>query len=64
MYDQNFYGGQGGGWGLTVKWWGVGVIKKSFQNILNRGWVKAKVVCKGEGVLKLSLPLGKGKSCL
>ena len=34
---------------LKVGWWGV--IKGSFQN---RGWVKAKVVCRGEGVLKVS----------
>ena len=55
--------GEGGGSERCLKWggggwWGVeGVIKGSLQNILNRGWVKAKVVRRGEGVLKVSPPL-------
>ena len=62
MYDQNFYGG-GGGWrgGSSegcFKWGGGGgVIKGSLQKHLKTGWVKAKVIRRGEGVLKVSPPL-------
>ena len=34
-----------------------GVIKGSLQKHLKTGWVKAKVVHRGEGVLKVSPPL-------
>ena len=40
---------------LEVGWWGA--IKESFQNILNRGWIKAKAVRTGMGGLKMSSPL-------
>ena len=38
---------------LEVGWWGS--LRDLSKNILklNRGWVKAKVVCRGEGVLKV-----------
>ena len=56
MYDQNFYGGRGGGWegGSSERCltWGGGVvrvIKGSSKNILNRGWLKAEVVRRGRG---------------
>ena len=39
---------------LEVGWWGWGVIKGSFQKHLKTGWVKAKVVRRGRGVLKVS----------
>ena len=39
---------------------GVGVIKGSFRKHLKRGWEKAKVVRRGEGVLKVSPPLPQG----
>ena len=40
----------------------MGVIKGSFQKHLKTGgWVKAKVVHRGEGVLKVSPPLSPGK---
>ena len=34
---------------LEVGWWGVGVIKGSFQNILKQGQVMAKVGHRGRG---------------
>ena len=42
MYDQNVYGGRGGGWGggsseRCLKWGGGG-HRGSFQNILKQGW--------------------------
>ena len=40
---------------LEVGWWGI--IKGSLQKHLKTGWVKAKVVHRGEGVLKESPPL-------
>ena len=55
VYDQFFFGGgRGGGWrgGSSegcLKWGGGGVIKESFQKHLKTGWVKAKVVHRGEG---------------
>ena len=66
VYDQNFYGawGKGGELGQgnserCVKWGGGGrghyrIFIKTYQN---RGCVKAKVVHKGKGVQKVSLPL-------
>ena len=54
MYDQNFYGRGGQGWGGGSSercWkWGGGVIKESFQKHLQTGGgVKAKVV-RGKGL--------------
>ena len=47
------------GEGVAVKdaWSGVGVIKGSFEKHLETRGVKAKVVRRGEGVLKVSPPL-------
>ena len=42
----------GGGWGS---------LRDLSKNILKQGWVKAKVVHRGEGVLKVSPPLPPGK---
>ena len=55
-------GGRGGGWGWgssegCLKWDGGGRLRDSSKTSLNRGWVKAKVVCMGEGGLKVSPPL-------
>ena len=57
MYDQNFYGGagvvdgEGGSSERCLKWGGGGwgSLRDLSKNILNRGWVKAKVVRWGEG---------------
>ena len=35
---------------LEVGRWGWGSLRDLSKNILNRGWVKAKVVRRGEGV--------------
>ena len=35
---------------------GVGVIKGSFQKHLYKGWVKAKLVCRGEGFEGVTTP--------
>ena len=50
-------GGRGGGWGEgsskgCLKWGGGvgGSFRDHFKNILKQGWVKAKVVRRGEGV--------------
>ena len=60
-----FRGGGGGGEGVAVidACSGmVGVIKGSFQKHLKTGgWVKAKVVRRGEGVLTASPTLSPGK---
>ena len=62
MYDQNFYAG-GGGWrgGSSegfFKWGGGGgSLRDLSRNISKQGWVKAKVVRREEGVLKVSPPL-------
>ena len=67
VYDQNFYGGRGGGWGrgkgVAVKDASSGVvggIRNLSKNILKQGWVKAKVVRRGdegfEGVTNTSSP--------
>ena len=60
-----FRGGKGWwkGWGDSsercLKWGGGGwgSLRDLFKTSLNRGWVKAKVVRRGEGVLKVSPPL-------
>ena len=36
---------------------GWGSLRDLSKNILKQGWVTAKVVCRGEGVLKVSPPL-------
>ena len=68
MYDQNFYGGGGGARGgrweggsseRCLKWGGGGEpLRDLSKNILKQGWAKAKVVRRGEAVLKMlpSLP--------
>ena len=33
-----------------MEWWGWGIIKGSFQNMLKQGWVKAEVVRRGRGL--------------
>ena len=38
-------------------WWGWGSLRDLSKTSKNRGWVKAKVVHRGEGGLKLSPPL-------
>ena len=60
--------GEGPGRGVAVKDACSGVVvvggssRDLSKNILNgRGWVKAKVVRRGEGVLKESPPLPAGK---
>ena len=45
VYYQNCNGGRGS----EVEWWGWGVIKGSFQNMLKQGWVKAKLFVGGGG---------------
>ena len=40
---------------LEVGWWGS--LRDLSKNILKQGWVKAKVVHRGKGVLKMSPPL-------
>ena len=53
-------GGRGGGSSERCLKWGGGrwgSLRDLSKNILNRGWVKAKVVRRGEGVLKVSPPL-------
>ena len=42
---------------LEVGWWGWGSLRDLSKNILKQGWVKAKVVRRGQGVLKVSPPL-------
>ena len=54
-------GGGGGDWGggsseRCLKW-GSGVIPYLSKISYNRVWVKAKVVCRGKGVLMVSPPL-------
>ena len=49
--------GVGGSSERCLKWSGGGSLRDLSKNILNRGWVKAKVVRRGEGVLKVSPPL-------
>ena len=48
-----FWGGGGGGWvgGSSERClkWGGGSLRDLSKNILKQGWVKAKVVRKGEG---------------
>ena len=68
VYDQNFFffwgGGvdeEGGNSERCLKWGGGGSLKDLSKNILNRGWVKAKVVRREERVLKVSPPLPPGK---
>ena len=47
---------------LEVGWWGVGVIKGSFQKHLKTGWVKAKVVRSGKGGFEgVTTPASLGK---
>ena len=45
-----------GGMGSEVEWWGWGIIKGSFQKKLKQGWVKAKVVRRGRGLLRCHHP--------
>ena len=47
------------GEGVAVKWGGGGggSLRDLSKNILKQGWVKAKVVRRGEGVLKVAPPL-------
>ena len=40
---------------LEVGWWGS--LRDLSKNILKQGWVKEKVVHRGEGILKVSPPL-------
>ena len=40
-----------------LKWGGGGSLRDLSKNILKQEWVKAKVVRRGEGVLKVSPPL-------
>ena len=65
MYDQNFFLGEGvvDGEGDSsegcLKWGGGGggSLRDLSKNVLKQGWVKAKVVRRGEGILKVSPPL-------
>ena len=57
-----FRGGRGGGCGggsskRCLKWGGGGLLRNLSKNILKQVAGKAKVVCRGEGVLKVSPPL-------
>ena len=61
-------GGRSGGWGggsseRCLKWGGEGwgSLRDLSKNILKQEWIKAKVVRRGEGVLKMSPPLSPGK---
>ena len=61
VYEHIFRGqgvvdGEGGSSERCLKWGGGGVIKGLSKNILKQGWVKAKVVRRGEGVLKCHHP--------
>ena len=47
----------GGGSERCLKWGGGGSLRDLSKNILKQGWAKAKVVHRGEGVLKVSPPL-------
>ena len=50
--------GEGGSSERCLKWGGgVGVIRNLSKTFKNRGWVKVKVVRRGEGVLNVSPPL-------
>ena len=51
--------GEGGSSERCLKWGGGGggSLKDLSKNILKQGWVKAKVVRRGQGVLKVSPPL-------
>ena len=51
--------GEGGSSEGCLKWGGGGgeSLRDLSKNVLNRGWVKAKVVRKGEGLLNVSPPL-------
>ena len=55
--------GEGGSSERCLKWGGRGgrSLKDLPKTSKNRGWVKAKVVRRGEGVLKVSSPLPPGK---
>ena len=46
-----------------LNWGGVGwgSLRDLSKSILKQGWVKAKIVRRGEGVLKVSPPLPPGK---
>ena len=44
-----------------LKWGGGGSLRDLSKNILKQGVGKAKVFHRGEGVLKVSLPLPPGK---
>ena len=58
VYDQIFFWGGGGSSEGCLKWGGGGVIKGSLQKQSKyRGLVKAKVVRRGGGGLKVSPPL-------
>ena len=46
--------GEGSSSERCVKWGGGEIIKGSFQKHLKTGGVKAKVVRRGEGILKVS----------
>ena len=54
---------EGGSSEGCLKWGGGGrgSSRDLSKNILKQGWVKAKVVRRGEGVLKVSPPLPPGK---
>ena len=47
----------GGSSERCLKWGGGGSLRNLSKNILKQGWVKAKVVRRGQGVLKVSPPL-------
>ena len=56
--------GRGGSSERCLKWGDGGEggsLRDLSKNIPKQGWVKAKVVRRGEGVLKVSPPLSPGK---
>ena len=53
--------GGGGSSERCFKWGGGGSLRDLSKNILKQEWVKAKVVRRGEWVLKVSPPLSPQK---